>query len=92
MTESSKAAVEHALEALIGETEREVELIAGDNYTAFFRLHGILNNKTLNITSCSVPVSNDKAIKQSLTAMAIDVGGTTNLATFLLDNGLTALY
>jgi hypothetical protein len=46
----------------------------------------------VQITSCSVPVSDDKAIKQSLTAMAIDVGGTTNLATFLLDNGLTALY
>jgi hypothetical protein len=44
------------------------------------------------ITACSVPISDDKAIKQSLTAMAIDVGGTTSLVTFLLDNGLTALY
>jgi hypothetical protein len=44
------------------------------------------------ITACSVPVSNDKAIKQSLSAMAIDMGGTTNLVVFLLDNGLTALY
>jgi hypothetical protein len=46
----------------------------------------------VQITACSVPVSDDKAIKQSLTAMAIDVGGTASLATFLLDNGLTALY
>jgi hypothetical protein len=37
-------------------------------------------------------VGDDKAIKQSLTAMAIDVGGTTKLVTFLLDNGLTVLY
>jgi hypothetical protein len=44
------------------------------------------------ITACSVPVSDDKAIKQSVTAMAIDMGGSTNLVTFLLDNGLTALY
>jgi hypothetical protein len=43
-------------------------------------------------TACSVPVSDDKAIKQSLTAMAIDVGGSTSLVTFLLDNGLSALY
>jgi hypothetical protein len=46
----------------------------------------------MQITTCSVPVSDDKAIKQSLTAMAIDVGGTTSLVNFLLDNGLTALY
>jgi hypothetical protein len=44
------------------------------------------------ITACSVPVNDDKAIKQSLTAMAIDVGGTTSLIAFMLDNGLTALY
>jgi hypothetical protein len=46
----------------------------------------------VQITACSVPVNDDKAIKQSLTAMAIDVGGSTNLVAFLLDNGLTALY
>jgi hypothetical protein len=46
----------------------------------------------MQITACSVPVSDDKAIKQSLAAMAIDVGGSTKLVTFLLDNGLSALY
>jgi hypothetical protein len=44
------------------------------------------------VTSCSVPIGDDKAIKQSLSATAIDMGGTASLITFLLDNGLTALY
>jgi hypothetical protein len=46
----------------------------------------------MQVVSCSVPISDDKAIKQSLSATAIDLGGTTSLITFLLDNGLTALY
>jgi hypothetical protein len=46
----------------------------------------------VQVSSCSVPVSGDGAVKQSLSASAIDLGGTASLVTFLLDNGLTALY
>jgi hypothetical protein len=46
----------------------------------------------VQVVSCSVPISDDKAIKQSLSATAIDLGGTASLITFLLDNGLTGLY
>jgi hypothetical protein len=46
----------------------------------------------MQVVSCSVPVNNDKAIKQSLSATAIDLGGSDSLITFLLDNGLSALY
>jgi hypothetical protein len=58
---------------------------------------GDLHNLTveipnMQIVSCSVPISDDKAIRQSLSATAIDLGGTEPLAAFLLDNGLSALY
>jgi hypothetical protein len=46
----------------------------------------------MQVTSCSVPISGDKNVRQSLSATAIDLGGTASLVTFLLDNGLTALY
>jgi hypothetical protein len=46
----------------------------------------------MQVVNCSVPVSDANAIKQSLSATAIDLGGTASLIKFLLDNGLTALY
>jgi hypothetical protein len=45
----------------------------------------------VQVTSCSVPVSDANSIKQSISATAIDIG-TGDLIKFLLDNGLTTLY
>jgi hypothetical protein len=58
---------------------------------------GDLHNLTIEVpnmqvTSCSVPISGDKNVRQSLSATAIDLGGTASLVIFLLDNGLAALY
>jgi hypothetical protein len=43
------------------------------------------------VTSCSVPISNDNAIKQNISVSAVDLG-TGDLISVFLDNGLTALY
>jgi hypothetical protein len=45
----------------------------------------------VQITSCSVPISDANSIKQSISATVIDIG-SGDLIKFLLDNGLTVLY
>jgi hypothetical protein len=43
------------------------------------------------VTACSVPIQDGNSIKQTINTAAIDIG-SGDLVTFLLDNGLTALY
>jgi hypothetical protein len=45
---------------------------------------------SVQISSCSVPISDGNSIKQSMNMTAIDLGG--DIITFSLDNGLTELY
>jgi hypothetical protein len=45
---------------------------------------------SVQISSCSVPISDGNSIKQSMSMTAIDQGG--DIITFSLDNGLTELY
>jgi hypothetical protein len=45
---------------------------------------------SVQISSCSVPISDGNSIKQSMSMTAIDQGG--DIITFYLDNGLTDLY
>jgi hypothetical protein len=45
----------------------------------------------VQVTSCSVPISDANSIKQSISATAIDIG-SGELIKILLDNGLTELY
>jgi hypothetical protein len=46
---------------------------------------------SVQVTACSVPVSDANSIKQSISAAVIDAG-SGDLIKFLLDNGLGALY
>jgi hypothetical protein len=45
----------------------------------------------VQVTSCSVPISDGNSIKQSMSMAAIDIG-SGDLISFYLDNGLTELY
>lgn len=76
-----------------GDTIFSLKLVFQTDEGASGDLHNLtVEVPNMQVVSCSVPVGGANAIKQSLSATAVDLGGAASLITFLLDNGLTALY